>query len=149
RAADQHAKVAFAINDIVSRGEQVTTVDLEELVLLQRKMLPDTITGQALRVSSICLGDGVRRVMWSFVDTQEGGPAWRPMTQDTIPHDALPAMVEQDNVILTEMRGTWAPAISGFAVGQRTFESELAIRPRIVKMMPWEGVSPNNTCPRS
>lgn len=149
RAADVHTKVAFAINDIVSRGAHVTTADLEELALVQRKMLPDEITQQALRITSVCFGGGAHRVMWSFVDVQEGAPPLQVMTDDTIPAEILPSMVEQDSVLLTEMQARWEPAIAGFGVGGRTLSSQLAIRPRIVKMVPWLGVAQGNTCPRS
>ncbi|MEL6335655.1 MAG: TadE/TadG family type IV pilus assembly protein [Pseudomonadota bacterium] len=147
RAADQHAKVSYVINDMVSRDEEVTDADLAEIALLQRKMLPDSMSGLGLRISSICFAGGSHKVMWSYTNNDADGPAWRALKNNEVPAGILPGMQEQENVILTETMAYWAPPISSFWVGPRSLASELVIRPRLVQMLIWKGQNESNVCP--
>lgn len=141
------ARVAYVINDIMSRHDAVDPVDMAYLAQLRRNMLPDTVTEQRMRITSICFAGGRYRVMWSDTDQEVGVEGYGAMTDRQIPHDIMPALAEQESVILTEMSAVWSPAIAGVGVTRRVLRSELVIRPRFVLMIPHATLNPSHICP--
>ncbi|MEO1470629.1 MAG: hypothetical protein AAFV86_16405 [Pseudomonadota bacterium] len=142
------AKIGYAINDIVSRFKEASPAAITEMALLQRKMTPFNVSAQQIRITNICMGPNGFRVFWSASEAEAGTTPLPILTDATIPLDIMPVLAEQESVMLTEIRGTWAPLIDGFGLTDREFSSELVIRPRFVRMMPHTTLAPGTPiCP--
>jgi len=147
RSNSKTEKVAYAISDIVSRYEFVNNAIISDLVTMQDKLLPGRVDQRSLRISSICYEDDTYKVMWSFSDADEGVTGIDPLEDATIPTAILPAMADQDSIILTELRGRWTPITSIGGLADITWVNQLVTRPRFVQIVPHEELNDETDCP--
>ena len=143
----QTARVAFAINDIMSRHDVVDDTDMTYLYDLQLKMLPADLDETTLRITSICFEDDLHRVLWSYRQVAEGAPDPGPLLEENIPVSILPDMEPQDSVILTEVSARWQPHFLNVGIGTHVWRSALVTRPRFVKIIPHTDLNGANICP--
>lgn len=143
----QTARVAFAINDIMSRHELVDNTDMTYLYDLELKMLPPDLDETTLRISSVCFNGTGHRVMWSYRQHAEGATDPGALLDEQIPVSILPAMVAQDSVILTEVSARWEPHFLNVGIGSQRWQSALVTRPRFKKFIPHSDLNASNICP--
>lgn len=140
------AKVAYAVNDIMSRHEDVDDVDMAYLFALQQKMMQGNVDRLTLRISSICFKDGAYKVLWSYTARDEGVPEPAQLTDATVPLALMPTIPATDSVILTEIGGRWQPAFTYAGMTERPWNNALVVRPRFVRIIPHETLNPSNVC---
>ncbi|MEM8595546.1 MAG: TadE/TadG family type IV pilus assembly protein [Pseudomonadota bacterium] len=162
RTYSQVAKTAYTLTDIASRmGDPdsaeplVTDAAMVELFDLHKMLLPGRVTDGYLRISSICYNGEdddpyPHRVAWSYIgddtylaaiadDEDEIDPRLLPMSNDDIPLDIIPALAENDSVILAEVYAVWSPisVVGGFET--LVFQHALTARPRhTINMIPYD-----------
>ncbi|MEO1551632.1 MAG: TadE/TadG family type IV pilus assembly protein, partial [Pseudomonadota bacterium] len=116
KTTSQAAKAAYTIADMVSRQPVVPNSYIDEMHLLQEKLLPRTPPGKWLRMTSIQYiedpdndGDGLpdatyHKVLWSrakpLVADQDGNT--NEMQDADIPTEIIPTMSANDTVVLVE-----------------------------------------------
>lgn len=144
---NETAKVAYVVNDIVSRYEDVDTPQMVELMDLQQKMLPTRIKERSLRITSICFAGGSYKVLWSWSSHTVDTSPLPQLSTGEIPLDMMPTLEEQESVILTETRGTWQPLLRAFGVFDQQWYNVLAVRPRFVQIIPHATLNPATVCP--
>ncbi len=150
-ANTQVARIAFTLNDIMSRHDVVDDTDMTYLANLTNKMMDGDLDQRVLRITSICFVDdgngGLHRVLWSYTaqSTDITGPG--AMTDEEIPVAILPDMDFQDSVILTEVAARWQPHFANIGIGEMQWSSRLVSRPRFVKMIPHDTLNTSNICP--
>ncbi len=122
------SNAAHALSDIMSRQTEVTDGFIAELYNLQNRLLPNAPQGTQLRVSSIEYdGDEqVHRVLWSSAIGVE------PFPSTEISVSVLPAMADNDTVILTELNVPFQPFSTWARIGSRTWRFAKVVRPRFV-----------------
>ena len=143
----QTSRVAFAINDIMGRHDVVDNTDMTYLYDLQRKMLPGDLDQTVLRVTSICFNGTEHRVLWSYRQHAEGAADPGTLLAENIPVAMLPAMKDQESVILTEVSARWQPHFVNVGIGEHRWSSALVTRPRFVNIIPHSDLNAANICP--
>ncbi|MEL6765845.1 MAG: TadE/TadG family type IV pilus assembly protein [Pseudomonadota bacterium] len=149
RSTSMTSKIAFAVNDIMSRHDTVDTVDMQNLFAVAEKMMPPTITDLRMRVTSVCFENNTYKVLWSYVDAETGATTPAQMASADIPISVMPTVDAQNSAIITEIWGTWTPFMTLAGLAPRTVESRLVIRPRFVRIIPHDTLNPSNICPTS
>ena len=145
----QVARIAFTINDIMSRHDTVDDTDMTYLASLTDKMMEGDLDQRILRITSICFEDDTHRVLWSYTaqSTDITGPG--AMTDQQIPVDVLPDMEFQESVIVTEVAARWQPHFANIGIGEMQWSSQLVSRPRFVNIVPHDTLNASNICPTS
>ncbi|MDH3665582.1 MAG: hypothetical protein OEN23_01485 [Paracoccaceae bacterium] len=147
----QVSRIAFTVNDIMSRHEAVDDTDMAYLASLTDKMMDADLDQRVLRITSVCFVDdgngGLHQVLWSYTaqSTDITGPG--AMTDEEIPIGILPDMEFQDSVIVTEVAARWKPHFVNTGIGEMQWSSQLVTRPRFVKFIPHDTLNPTNVCP--
>lgn len=141
------AKVAYVVSDIMSRYESVDSVDMTLVRNVHDKMLPGDVDRRRLRISSICIEDGVHRVLWSYTVSGDDITPWLELTDDDVPLDIMPTMAPQDSIIMVEHEARWSPRFLNVGLTGYTWRNRLVIRPRFVKIIPHDSLNPSNICP--
>ncbi len=147
----QVARIAFTINDIMSRHDTVDDTDMTYLASLTDKMMEGELDQRVLRITSVCFADdgngGLHQVLWSYAaqSTDITGPG--AMTDQQIPVDVLPDMEFQESVIVTEVAARWQPHFANIGIGEMQWSSQLVTRPRFVNIIPHDTLNPSNICP--
>lgn len=150
KSRDDAAKAAYTIADIVSRETELGVDRIEELVDLQRALLPRAGREMFLRLSSIscdktggCLDPdtavtGDYSLNWSILPPHDtwptpfpGAPAALTGNSD-IPLDALPLMAEGDTIILIDVNVPFRPFSDWVGVDAREWAFRVAVWPRLV-----------------
>ncbi|MEL6481556.1 MAG: hypothetical protein AAFQ75_08915 [Pseudomonadota bacterium] len=149
RSTSMTSKIAFAVNDIMSRHDTVDNVDMQNLFAVAEKMMPPTVTGLQMRVTSVCYENSTYKVLWSYVDAEVGTTPPAQMASAEIPVGVMPTIDAQNSAIITEVWGTWTPFMTLVGLAPRTIESRLVIRPRFVRIIPHDTLNPSNICPTS
>lgn len=147
RSSSQTSKVAYTVSDIVSRYESVDNARMADLFALQSKMLPPGVDRRALRITSICFAGGEHHVLWSQSANGADVEPMPEMTESDIPFALLPAMAEQESVILTEVRARWRPLTTYVGLGEKVWGSELVTRPRFTNIVPHADLNSATICP--
>lgn len=147
RSKSQTFKVAFAISDIASRYDKVGNGDLDYLVAVQNKMLPPRLTARATRITSICYEDNQYKVLWSHASADASVGSYEPLTDATVPTNILPRMVDQESVILTEVRARWHPLTRIGGLPSIDWKNALVTSPRFLQIIPHEDLNPSTECP--
>lgn len=127
KSRNEAAKAANTIVDIVTRAETVDDAFLDNLHLLQERLLPRVHAGERLRISSILFEDGVHSVQWSRA--MGGGEA---LIDDFIPVAALPTVADGDTLILTEVFVPWDPIMGEVGLDATSWSFTIVARPRFV-----------------
>ncbi|MEM6354502.1 MAG: hypothetical protein AAF844_02315 [Pseudomonadota bacterium] len=149
RSTSKTSKVAFAVNDIMSRHDAVDDVDMTNLFAVAEKMMPNTVTDLRMRITSVCFENGTYKVLWSYVNASTGTTPPAEMLDGDIPVGVMPTIEAQDSAIITEINGTWTPFMTLVGLRTRTIESRLVVRPRFVQIIPHSTLNPSNICPTS
>lgn len=149
RAKTRFEKIGFVINDIMSRHDVVDEVDIAYLVELRDRMLPVTVAGAWLRISSVCFEADAYRVMWSVADGPDaaGGRSLVPLADGASLPAPMPRLDGQDSVVVTEVGGRWRSRLGGVTVTSIEFDSVQVGRPRFVRMIPHAAINASNLCP--
>ena len=145
----QVARIAFNVNDIMSRHDTVDDTDMAYLASLTDKMMTEDLDQRILRVTSICFEDDTFRVLWSFTAQSNDISGPGPMTDAEIPLSILPTLQPQDSVIVTEVAARWNPHFANIGIGEMQWSSQLVSRPRFVKIIPHDTLNASNICPTS
>lgn len=142
------AKVAYTIADIMSRHDAVDNLDMQYLFNLGNKMLPGSVFDRTLRITSICMQDGLYRVMWSYSAANDTNILLPPLAEADIPFALMPTMKPQDSVLLVELSGSWSPQFMEVGLGTSRWNNQLVVRPRFAnKFIPHATLNPSNICP--
>lgn len=124
---NQTAKAAHTLADIVSRKHEWSESAFAELYRLEGTLLTLARSGFDLRVTAVRRVGRDVVVNWS---SASGG--LDPLTTDTFPVGALPAMADLDTMIYTEVRVPWAPLHLVSGLTAHTWSFGVASRPRFV-----------------
>ncbi|MEM9763684.1 MAG: hypothetical protein AAF968_14455 [Pseudomonadota bacterium] len=149
RSTSMTSKIAFAVNDIMSRHDTVDNLDMTNLFAVAEKMMPPTVSNLQMRVTSVCYENNTYKVLWSYVDAETGTTPPAQMASAGIPVAVVPNIDAQNSAIITEIWGTWTPFMTLLGLSPRTIESRLVIRPRFVRIIPHDTLNPSNICPTS
>ncbi|MDH3668285.1 MAG: pilus assembly protein [Paracoccaceae bacterium] len=143
----QVSRIAFTVNDIMSRHDAVDDTDMAYLASLTDKMMEGDLDQRILRITSICFEDDTHQVLWSFTaqSTDITGPG--AMLDEEIPVTTLPEMQPQESVILTEVAARWKPHFVNTGIGEMQWSSQLISRPRFVNIVPHDTLNASNICP--
>jgi len=136
------ALAGYTLADILSRQVEIDDETLEDVVKLQRALLPRAARGMWLRVSSIkCTKDEpeddcVFSVEWSVVPEHEEWlddflPPVRLKDED-IPADKVPSMADQDQVLYIELKVPFKPISDAVRIQATEWSFDLFTRPRYV-----------------
>ncbi len=125
------AKVTYTIGDIVARSEFISPDDMDNLYLLESRMLPKIRNGLGLRISSVTArsapGGGLEyTVDWSAVR----GPDVAPMTDADIPTDVMPTMVPLETVVITETYTPYVPMADWVGIQTQYWRTAIVNSPR-------------------
>ena len=124
---NQTAKAAHTLADIVSRKREWSEAGFAELYQLQGRLLSLASEGFDLRVTSVQrIGDD-RLVNWS-----SASDGFAPLTTETFPTAALPAMADLDTIVYTEVRVPWTPFVDLPGLTAHTWSFAISSRPRFV-----------------
>jgi len=123
------AKTANTIADIITREDTVDNAFLDNLLLLEQRLLPRAPSGEQLRISSIqyTAANGYT-VRWS----RAMGGGQQSLTDADIPLGIMPTMAELDTIILTEVDIPWDPFDFVSVVDPQPWSFEIVARPRFV-----------------
>lgn len=163
----QAAKIGYAINDIVSRYQEIGPQEIADLYALQEKMFPPYMDNVKMRISSICFEDEQYRVLWSDVRQPAPDPVFdddgnpieltpdimsdldipfvAPLTDDIIPIAIMPTIPPESSVILTELSATYTPPFGFFPI--QDLSTRLTIRPRLENVIIHEELNIDPLCP--
>lgn len=136
------SKAAYTISDIVSRKSVLDQSALEELYVLQSKLLPRAGADLGLRVSNIrCVvdpsapADGCdHEVVWSVKRVPEGGiEGYEILTGgDDVPPGILPKMQDDEELLLVDLRVPFEPIAKWVGIDNREWEVRVVTRARYV-----------------
>lgn len=135
RASSKAVKATHTLGDIVARQTSVDAAFLNDLLPILDASVHVNGTGKWLRVTSIRYdadADTPYQVLWSHVT--DGGT---PLGDDDIPLTIMPALADEDTVILTETNIPFTP-VGGrmFGFGEVEYTSRLTFRPRFIQSIP-------------
>ncbi len=125
------AKVTYTIGDIISRSEYLNTGDVDNLYLLESRMLPKIRSGLGLRISSVRArtspGGGIEyTVLWSVTR----GPDMTPLTDVNIPVDIIPTMAPLETVVVTETFTPYVPMADWVGLQTQYWRTAIVNSPR-------------------
>lgn len=150
KSRDDAAKASYTIADIVSRETQLTVSRIEELVDLQRALLPRAGRTMFLRLSSIscdrtggCTEPATAaqsdyELNWSILPPNDGWPGTFPdkpvamSSSSDIPLGSMPLMAEGDTIILIDVSVPFEPFSDWVGVDAREWIFRVPVWPRLV-----------------
>lgn len=127
------AKAAHTLSDIVSRQTEVDNAFLDELYLLEGKLLPRFPEGRQLRLSSVQYIAATDQYLVQWSRPLGGGEV---LADEDIPLSILPDMADLDTVILTEVSAPYQPFTNWGNIAVREWSIDLVSRPRFVSAIP-------------
>lgn len=131
KSRNDAAKAAHTLSDIMSRQVEVSDASLNELFLLEEKLLPRVSSGHKLRISSVRYSAGAYEVLWS----NAMGTGWLPLTTAELDPNFFPQMAEFDTVIVTEVSVPYVPFADWVGIEARSWNFALVTRPRFVSQV--------------
>lgn len=150
KSRDDAAKASYTIADIVSRETDLTKDRIEQLVDLQRALLPRAEAGLYMRLSSItctkdegCLDPEMAastdyELDWSIVPPHDawpnpGEPPGEAMDSNSdIPPSRMPVMAEDDSIILVDVVVPFEAFSSWVGIEAQEWAFRVAVWPRLV-----------------
>jgi hypothetical protein len=149
KSRDAAAKASYTISDIVSRSTELGVNTIENLVSLQRALLPRAGQTMWLRLSSIrcansdgCLDPSVAvqsdyEVEWSIVPDQPNWPDefTKPAPYDdtsTLPINLMPPLSEDAEVVIVDVSVPFIPFADWVGIEAREWTFQVVTWPRFV-----------------
>ncbi len=119
-------KTSYTLADIVSRQSEVSNDFIDQLLVLQNRMLPLEPVG-SVRVSTLQVSDaGNLEVLWSY--STEG----TALTIDDVDLTSLPPMDVEDSVVIVESYVPYVPLADWVGVVQQTWANKIVTQARFV-----------------
>ncbi len=124
------ARVSHTIADIMSRQTDTSNAFIDDLLVLQNRMLPKEPTG-AIRVSDIVKNvDGTLAVAWSY------STANLPLTVADIPMASIPGMNAGQHILLIDTYVPYIPIADWVGVVSQTWTNRVFTNARFVANIP-------------
>ena len=130
KSRNDAAKATHTLSDIMSRQVEVSDAYINDLALLEQKLLPRVSSGHKLRISSIQYANNAYTVLWSRAI---GGGL--PLTSAEIDPNFIPQMADFDTVIVTEVSVPFVPFADWVGIQARSWSFALVTRPRFVSQI--------------
>lgn len=134
------SKAAYTISDIISRKSVLDSTTLEQVYLLQQKLLPRAGENKALRITNIRCNKELEddpctyEIVWSIKKVPEGGLDGYEVidTLEKLPVGLLPPMRDREEVLLVDLNVPFKAISEWVGIDAQEWEVRVVTRTRYV-----------------